>query len=82
MHSIEVEVINKSNDKKLVEDYREWQLITESRDNEMLKNIYNYSKNNNFNNAIFIIGAEHRKSILDKIKNNNDLTINWQLLKF
>ena len=82
MHSIEVEVINKSNDKKLVEDYREWQLITENRDNEMLKNIYNYSRNNNFNNAIFIIGAEHKKTILDKIKNNNDLTMNWQLLKF
>jgi len=81
MHSIEIEVINKSNDKKLLEDYKAWQLITENRDNEMLKNIYNYSKNHSYNNSIFIVGAEHRKSILDKIKDYNvkeTIKINWR----
>jgi hypothetical protein len=83
IHSIEEEVINKSNDKKLFEEYKKWQIITENRDNEMLKNIYNYSKNHNFNNAIFIIGAEHRKSILEKINDYNSketIKINWKTL--
>jgi hypothetical protein len=81
MHSIELDVINKSNDRKLIEDYKAWQLITENRDNEMLKNIYHYSNSHNFNNGIFIIGAEHRKSILDKINDYNSkekIKINWR----
>jgi hypothetical protein len=81
MHSIEIEVVNKSNDKTLFEEYKKWQIITENRDNEMLKNIYNYSKDHNFNNAIFIIGAEHRKSILEKINDYNvkeNIKINWR----
>jgi hypothetical protein len=81
MHFIEENVIKKSNDKILFEEYRSWQLITDNRDNEMLYNIYDYSKEHCFNNAVFIIGAEHRKSIIDKIKEYNikeNVKINWR----
>jgi hypothetical protein len=81
MHAIEEEVIHKLNDKMLFEEYKSWQLITNNRDNNMLKNIYDYSKNHSYNNAIFIIGAEHRKSILDKINDYNSkeiIKINWR----
>ena len=32
----------------------------------MLANIYNYSKGNQYNQAVFLIGAEHKKSIMQK----------------
>jgi len=81
LHAIEEEVIRNLNDEKLSNAYKSWQLITDNRDNEMVKNIYHYSENHCYNNAIFIIGAEHRKSILDKIQEyerKNEFKINWK----
>jgi len=79
--TIEENVVNQMNDKKLTDTYNSWKLITDNRDNEMIKNIYNYSQNHNYNKAIFITGADHRKSILDKIKDYNlkeTIKINWR----
>lgn len=81
MHLIEKNVVIKSNDNKLISDYNAWQNISNARDNEMLKNIYEYSKSNYFNNAVFIIGTEHKKSILEKIdgyNTNENIKINWK----
>lgn len=36
-------------------------------ENEMLSNIYQYCKNNHFNDAIFICGSAHRKSIMKRL---------------
>jgi hypothetical protein len=80
IHAIEEEIVNESNDKKLLETYKSWQFVTDSRDNEMMKNIYHYSETHCYNNAIFIVGADHRKSIIDKIQNHetkNRLKLNW-----
>lgn len=49
-------------------------------ENSMISNIYSYCKNNSFNSAIFMCGVAHRKSIIEKIKNNNiqeNIKINW-----
>jgi len=81
MHIIEEEVLKNLNDKLLSDEYEKWKWITNNRDKEMLNNIYNFSKKNKFNNAIFIIGAEHRISIFNKIKDfnkNEKLKINWK----
>lgn len=48
----------------------------DDRENAMLNNIYNYSKKNHYNQAVFLIGAEHKKSIIKKIKS----TKNYQKL--
>ena len=69
--NLEGEIIERLNDKILFDTYKSWQLVTDSRDNEMLKNIYDYSQNHCYNNAIFITGAEHRKSIINKIHGHN-----------
>ena len=37
----------------------------------MLKNIYNYSKENQFNKAIFLIGSAHKNSIIKRLMNLN-----------
>jgi hypothetical protein len=81
IHILEEEVVKQLNDKMLSNTYQSWQLVTNNRDNEMIKNIYNYSENHCYNNAIFIVGAEHRKSILDKINDYNSkeiVKINWR----
>jgi hypothetical protein len=36
----------------------------DKREYEMIKNIYNYSKENQYNQAVFLIGSGHRKSIV------------------
>jgi hypothetical protein len=46
----------------------------------MVKNIYKYSEINDINDAIFLVGAEHRKPIIDMINNTeiaNHKKINW-----
>jgi hypothetical protein len=59
----------------------EWNEVIEKRENEMMKNIYDYSKEYQFNNGLFLIGAAHRSSIIEKIQEydkNYDVKINWK----
>ena len=52
----------------------------DNRENEMLRNIYNYSKENQYEQAIFLIGSAHRGSIMQKIKKykaEKRLKLNW-----
>lgn len=52
------------------------------RENAMLQNIYNYSKENKYNQAVFLIGAEHKKSIMRKIIESEKLSeikLNWTM---
>lgn len=57
-----------------------WNEWIEKREHEMLNNIIKYSNNHNYNNAIFTLGASHRKSIIQKIQKieeNKKSKINW-----
>jgi pheromone shutdown protein TraB len=48
----------------------------------MLQNIYNYSKGNQYNQAVFLIGAGHRKSIMQKItkyEKLSEIKLNWKI---
>ena len=52
----------------------------DNRENEWLKYIYNYSKINLYNQAVFLFGADHRKSIMQKIpefEGKAEIKINW-----
>lgn len=72
--------LQKLNDTKLFQTSQLWKEINENRENEMLKNIYDYSKGHCFENAIFLIGAAHRKSIMKKIEEcnkNEKVKLNW-----
>jgi hypothetical protein len=54
----------------------------DNRENAMLQNIYNYSKENQYNKAVFLIGAEHKRSIVQKIKEYEKLSeikLNWTM---
>jgi hypothetical protein len=68
------------NDDKLFQTYKLWNDIHEKRENEMLKNIYSYSKDHSYDKGIFMIGAAHRKSIMKEIKEfekKEELKLNW-----
>jgi hypothetical protein len=52
----------------------------DNRENEMLQNIYNYSKENQYDQAVFLIGSAHRKSIVQKAleyEKINSPKLNW-----
>lgn len=54
-------------------------------ENEMLSNIYQYCENNNFTHAVFMCGAGHRKSIIEKVTNNPlnaKFDVQWDILEF
>jgi hypothetical protein len=44
-----------------------WIKINDIRERQMLKNIYKHLELNAFNSVIFLVGAEHRKPIIDLI---------------
>ncbi len=49
-------------------------------EHDMLKNIYEYSAENNYEQALMFIGAAHPKTIIDKIReyqNQQPLKLNW-----
>jgi pheromone shutdown protein TraB len=52
----------------------------DNRENAMLQNIYNYSEENQYNQAVFLIGSAHRNSIMQKIteyESKEKLKLNW-----
>lgn len=54
----------------------------DNRENAMLDNIYNYTKEDQYNQAVFLIGAEHRMSIMQKITEHEKLSeikLNWTM---
>jgi len=54
----------------------------DNRENAMLHNIYNYSNGNRYNQAVFLIGAEHKMSIMKKITEQEKLSeikLNWAM---
>ena len=46
--------------------------IIDDREIAMLRNIYNYSKENVYSQAVFLIGARHRKSLMQRIIKYNE----------
>ncbi len=70
---------------ELVAVHQTWIRINDFRESEMLNNIYKYSEINDFDNAIFLVGAEHRKPIIDminKTENEKRVKINWNFRYF
>jgi hypothetical protein len=49
-------------------------------ENSMMRNIYSYCRNNQFDKAVFLCGVAHRHSIIEKIESFNSkekININW-----
>jgi hypothetical protein len=53
-------------------------------ENPMIRNIYSYCNNNQFSSAIFMCGAAHRKSIIEKIqksKTEEQVNLTWTIFE-
>lgn len=77
MRKLEASLLN---DDKLEEEFITY---IDEYENSMLRNICSYCQNNPFNTAIFMCGAAHRKSIIEKIrtkKEQESLNIKWTIL--
>jgi hypothetical protein len=65
---------------KLAQAYKNWIDEIENREKEMIRNIYNYMKPGKYERALFLVGAEHRKPIIQKIQEyeaKENFTLNW-----
>ncbi|MCL2293629.1 MAG: hypothetical protein FWC36_02015 [Spirochaetes bacterium] len=85
LNNLESNVIKRINDERLSRIYNLWNKITDGRENAMLKNIYNYSKENKYAKAIFVIGTRHKNSIIKKIqeyKEKEEIKLNWRFDNF
>lgn len=75
---IEFSGINKN---ELLRIYNSFHKEHDNRENAMLLNIYNYSKENQYNQAVFLLGYAHRKSIIEKIRayeSTENFKLNWR----
>jgi len=62
------------------EIYQKFNENIDAYENSMLRNIYAYSKENSFNRGVFMCGAAHRKSIIEKIekhKKQENVELDW-----
>ncbi|PXX23722.1 hypothetical protein [Arenibacter sp. ARW7G5Y1] len=57
--------------------YKKWLHFHDSRENTMLENINSFVENNELENAVFLCGSAHRKSITNKIKEKKNTRLNW-----
>jgi pheromone shutdown protein TraB len=68
---------------RLLDIYKRFHAVqNDDRENAMLENIYNYSKENQYDQAVFLIGAEHKTSIMKKItayEKLPEIKLNWRM---
>lgn len=77
---IEETVLTKLNNAKLLRELKKEKALNDTRENEMLRSIYNFSKQYPYDYALFICGAEHRKPLKQKIKEyaeKGSISLNW-----
>jgi len=75
-----MKVLEQINDDSLINAHNAWIEHNNNRENGMLQNIYTHSKDYPYERAVFLLGAAHRKAIIEKIKSrveNEALKLNW-----
>jgi hypothetical protein len=78
--SIERKILEEINNRQLNRIYKTFYDDMDYRENVMLNNIYAYSQENNYDQAVFFIGSAHRSSVIRKIaeyKLKDIIKLNW-----
>ena len=66
---------------RLREIYDRWSRHNELRDAAMMKNIADYTVHHGFVHGVFLVGAAHRKSVVDKAQvmaGTGTLRVEWE----
>jgi hypothetical protein len=66
----------------LLEIYQLFHKEHDNRENAMLQNIYNYSRENQYDKAVFLLGYAHRMPMIQKIQRiekEENLKLNWTI---
>jgi len=78
--TIEKKIVEDLNKNQLNKIYKTFYKDTNFREVVMLNTIYMYSKLNNYNQAVFLIGAGHRSSVIQKVAEyqaKEEIKLNW-----
>lgn len=79
---IEESTLLEINNTTLSSTHKSESILHDKRENEMLQNIYNYSKQFVYNKALFICGVDHRNALIKKIQefeNKENLKLKWTI---
>lgn len=85
IHLLEEGILQTLSNEKLSQTYNGWQSFFYNRRCEIIKNIYRYNNENKFERALLLIGAEHRKPIMDmspEFEKSNNCDLNWNFNYF
>jgi hypothetical protein len=77
------DTIDGLNDPELSERFESWSNMHEHRDQTMISNINQYCREHDFERGVFLIGAAHRRSIIEKLtmadcEEENHIGWSWQ----
>jgi hypothetical protein len=82
INNLKVRILKAINEENLFRTDRLEKEVIKNREYEIINNIYNYSQDHLFTQAILFIGSGHRKSIMEKIdkrKLQENRALNWTL---
>jgi len=83
--SVESKIVEEQNNRHLNRIYKSFVDDLDYRENFILNTIYAYSKEKDYDRAVFLIGAGHRRSIIRKVEEyqlNEKMKLNWTYLLF
>ncbi len=79
-HFVKRLIESQTNNDELSRIYELFYEKDNKRENQIIKNIYNYSEKNPYNQALLLLGSAHRKAISEKIKkyeSESHVKLNW-----
>lgn len=78
--NLEKNTVRIINHQELSEIYKNWLDIINKREMEMIRKVYDYVATYNYNRGLLLVGAEHKKPIIEKIpafENSNTTKLSW-----
>jgi len=67
LSEIEDGVVRRTRDQRLIRALERWRLVNRKRENEMVRNIYEYARRHVFRRGVFLVGAAHRAGVGEAI---------------
>jgi len=80
-----IETIKFIKDDAFMQINQQWLDFMSKREDEMIRKIYDYCKEHNFERGMFYIGAGHRSAIINKTQKYNEtseIKVNWNYLNY